>query len=288
MANVAISDLATELAPGEADPSADLLEVDDVSAAVTKKVTVGALQGGPSFGPLLWQWNRKDVTQFDSVTSFKRSTGAGPSGSAALSFVPPASGYRGSALMRVTADTIEGGFVFPIKELELALPERFVFVARIVAIGASLEGVVSPFLDTSAGSHRGFLVRRGAGGTVNTPTITHGGILRDSGVAGVGPTSDTWNTALENRGGSYYAIECWRQAGAASPDFLARIDHRDASYHDAGALSRQDCTSFGDPSPDWDNKDLKQFGIGVLDDVGGNSGDIDFLDLRIYGHPLDN
>lgn len=286
MANVAISDLATELAPGDVDARADVLEVDDVSAAVTKKVTPAALQGGPSFGPLLWRWNKLDVTQFDSVVSFKKTTGAAVAGSAAISYV--ANAHRGLPAIRVAATAITGGFVFPVKLTELNLPQRFLYVARVAAIGTSLEAVVSPFFETGAGTHRGFLVRRAQGSTVNTPTITHGGILRASGVAGVGPSSDTWDATLENRGGGVYAIECWRQAGEATPDFLARIDYQDASNHDAGALSRQDLSGAADPATDWANQDLELFGLGVLDDVGGNSGDVDFLDLRIYGHPLDH
>ena len=46
MANITISGLPAELLAGAVDPLADVLEIDDVDAGVTKRITAGALVGG--------------------------------------------------------------------------------------------------------------------------------------------------------------------------------------------------------------------------------------------------
>ena len=155
----------------------------------------------------LWQWNRIDLTQFDTgaLLDFRQTTGLGPAGVVTPSYV--ANAFQGAAAIRLNADAaFIGGAVLPVSAAQLVLPARFLLECRIAAIGANLVAGVCPFgvadLTTASGSGwKGPVFRRAQGGTVaqHRRTPSDGGTnqqtLRRAGRPDRHPPARTRNTA---------------------------------------------------------------------------------------------
>ena len=261
-------------------------------------MTIGAVGpsaagGGLDFGALLFAWNKADLTQFDTgqLYGFRDDLAGVISGSMAPSF--NASGYRGLPTIDLTVTSLRGGSMMRVAPASLTLPERYVVLVRVAGISVTSVtvsvGLFGNVYDPGVlDQWRGIVTRRIGGANFSYIGLTtyHSGsthqVLRSSGVAGFWPVPDTWNTAFENRGGEEQLFFCTRQAGASSNDWLVRMESSGGGNQDVGALSRQDCTSSGDTSPDWDSEDLDNIAIGAMVSSSPASGVVKILDFRVY------
>lgn len=250
--------------------------------------------------PVLWEWNRTDLDEFDtgSLLDFRQTSGLGPAGVVTPSF--EADVFQGVPGIRLTADAaFVGGFVLPVSISSLELPAHFLLECRIAAISTNMVAGICPFgiADPSTASGAGWkgtVFRRDAAGTIAQHRLTtldgpsNQQTLRTLTINDVTPSVSTWNTALEERGGESFLFECFRQAGADPTDWAWRTVVNDPANYDSGALARQNVSVFADPSPDWDGDDMTRFGIAIINDTGGGAaGVVDFLDLRVFQHPFD-
>ena len=250
---------------------------------------------------LLWEWNRADLTQFDTAAllDFTQTTGLGPTATSVVpSFV--ANAFQGVPGIRLTGTDILGGYVLPVKASELLLPARYILEARIIEIDtANIVAAICPFgvLDATTGSGSGWkgtVFRRQGGGTVASHRLTTFGavqteqVLRSSVFAAADPTAGTFDAVQTARGGETYRMECFRQAGATPNAWSWRTVLDDPANFDSGGLAPSGVTGAGVTSPDWDGEDMDRFGLGIINDQGAIlTGAVTYLDLRVFAHPLD-
>lgn len=268
----------------------DLIAVTTISDGQSKRIQKSNLGLGTGPVSLIWSWNGTDLTEFGSALQFEDSLGSAVAGSAALSL----GSYRGGNTIVITGTSIQGGFMFPVIATELAsLPERYRLVAHIVDIDTSgLAAAIGSFgHDDGSSEWRGIVQHRTGGGTLLQTRLTTDAsgnqTLRSAGITSSEASQTTWNQTVENRGGLVITQDVWRQAGSNPNDWLIRYQAQDDANLDSGALSRQDATSFGDTSPDWDSQDLDSIGIGILRDGSALSGTLQFANLQVFTHPLD-
>lgn len=276
--------------PADLDFDVPAAEYERLKDAIVDLGTSIGLDDGSTSGSLreelglLFRWNKTDLSQFDFQLRFRNTLGTAPVGTMAPVFV--ANAFQGVPGIRLQATGLNHGIILPVLLSELTLPSRYIVRAHVVAIATNLVACVGPFGLDAQSDWQGAVYRRDAGGTTSQPRLTTDAAgnqtLRSTGVASVNPAADTWNTTLEQRGGMFIELECWRQNGDNPTDWAYRIVTQEASSHDAGALSRQDCTGAADPSTDWDGSDHDRLGIGILADTGGNeNGDVDFIDIEV-------
>lgn len=276
----------SELAAAEIEAIKDAL-IDHADAINTLETAAGEI---------LWEWNKTDVSQFDTNLSYDDTVATAQSGSAALSFVAAASGYRNTPLIRLTADGLRGGLVFPLKTSEITLPERYqievVCTYAFSGDGPGMGAVVAPFGAAASTEWRGALVRTlseqsgidSALTTDNDPTS--GLTLRDSGIGNVDASTDTFNVNAFNRGGRRLLIDVWR-AKATDTDFLIAYRVEDPASTDRGSLCEDDLSGAAVVSTDWVDVDFNRVGLGIDGDSASYSGVIDFSEFRIRAHPVD-
>ncbi|HEY5622300.1 MAG TPA: hypothetical protein VIV14_00970 [Gammaproteobacteria bacterium] len=252
--------------------------------------------------PVLWEWNRTDLLQFDtgSLLDYSNSVLGGPAGVVTPSFV--ADTFQGNPGIRLTADAaFLGGFVLPVSAAELALPSRYILQARISRItGAGMVATVNPWgiidpTTLSTTGWKGAVFRRDGGFSIAQHRLTtfFAGppavqLLRAVGVTDTPPTAGTWNATMESRGGVTLRFECFRQDGDTPADWAWRTVLDDDANYDSGGLAEPQATGGGSTTPNWDGEDMVTFGVGILNDTGGAAaGSVDFLDLRVFQHPFD-
>lgn len=253
----------------------------------TPSTTTFPAGGGPGFGAELWGWNKTDLTEFDTGTQlrFRNTLGTVPGGTMAASFV--ASMFQGDPGIRLASTSLKHGIILPVLAAAVTLPAHYIVRAHIIGIAANHVAAIAPFGMASTADWRGAVYRRDEGSTTSAPRLTTvqagNQTLRQTGVGGAAPSIDTWNTALETRGGLVLELECWRQNGDNPTQWAYRAEAAEASDVERGALARSDCTSFADPAPDWNSTDMTRFGIGLfVDDGGAYSGNVDFLNLQVF------
>lgn len=253
-------------------------------AAPSLEARLAALEAAPA---AIFEWNKIDLTQFDTgnLLTFEETLGGGPSGTMSPTF--EITKYKNEPVIRLSANNILGGSVLTILPgaFTSPLPRRYRIVAHLVGVDtASLSALVCPFGNADGVQWRGVTWKRTAGGSAGDLELTtdEAGTQRLRTPIALPPTLDTWNQSLEDRGGGIYTIECLRQDGDAAPDFFVKIVAQEAGQNDAGAVSRQDATGANDVTPDWDSEDMSLIGIGALSESSGRTGDIDFLDLKVF------
>lgn len=152
--------------------------------------------------PILWSWNGTSLTQFDSVDSFSRSSGAGPNGSVTPSVIADPL-YATRNVISLACSAIEGGFFLPIATSGLTLPAEFRvsaefgmsanvssfyigFLAYYLNSGAVNGMTLVSTIPAASSSLYGGVVLADAGGTANqfasvsssTATVANGKRIR--------------------------------------------------------------------------------------------------------------
>lgn len=273
--------------------NATAIGLDDGSTEGSVQAQLLTLGGGggiaPIYGSVIWEWNKTDLTQFDTEATF--SDGTGLTGTIAMTY--NATGWRGLPTIDFTASNLDGGGIFPVLASEIdELPHHYWVYARMVHVDysdSSLYGCVGCFgnIDTDNGREwRGIVARRSGSNANEVRVTTAAGSeqqLRTTGVNNQSPATAAWATKTEDMGGSEFQFECYRQRTADDPsEWMVANVHRDYQFIDSGGLCRSDCSSYGDTSPDWDGEEMDRVGIGLMRSaVGGGGGVVRFSEFKI-------
>lgn len=262
-----------------------------LGVAVWAQLSTGSPGGGSAnwqLGPLLWEWNQVDVSQFEPTAfPFQRDLGTpSPNAATALTLSVINRGRLIGNVLQIDAVSLAGGGVFGVLASEVTLPERYMMVARYLApIGGnpSLFPVIFTSYTPTLGAFQGFGYQRdGTSNTVSARAAVNdraGGAeaLASGGVPG---TTD--------RRGNVGVLEVYRVNGdTPATAFLGQEERSPTNApidYDAALPA-----AISGVSTNWDGIDMPRFGFGCWEGINNTSGTVNLqiMSLQVYEHPED-
>lgn len=241
-------------------------------------------------GALLWEWNGEDTTQFQtsgSPPSFKHRNDLGSmSGSGVLSVVDLSPLAIGKVL-RVTATSLVGGYVFPLELSELDLPSRYVVVVNFAdASSQFLAGGLYPFF-LGDGNDEPMIAcalhRRQSAGNLTVYAVVDDLEGADT-IASSGAMTTTADTV--ERGGITSIVTVDVRPSGETPA-LGQIRCEDRNGNGGWAHDGSVASALSGVGTTWNGQDMNRIGIGIYNGGGALSASFDFGHLAIYAHPED-